>query len=179
MAPSRVGVFAVFCVLCVEVASCAGPRASLAGGRGVDPSTAFTPAAPAAEVYSTRAEAAVSGDAFALQIAAQVDGLRTRSGLPALTRDGRLDRVALDVLRATGPCRAPSADLLAFLLWRQGIVEPEPNLFLHCGDEGAEPIAQATMRAQFASAAGKAEWRRVGIGVERSPGVKDPAKIRA
>jgi uncharacterized protein YkwD len=130
----------------------------------------FTPAAPAAPAYSTEDDAAVAGDAFALQIATQIDGLRASRGLPALRRDGRLDRVAFDVLRATGPCRAPSADLVAFLLWRQGIVEPEPNLFLHCGDEGAEPTALATMRSQLASATGWVDWRRLGIAVHRAPG---------
>lgn len=121
-------------------------------------------------MYSTRDEAAVAGDGFLVQIAAESDGLRRKIGLSPMTRDGRLDRVALDVLRATGPCRAPSAELVAFLLWRQGIVEPEPNLFLHCGEDGAENSALATMRSQLERAVGKAEWRRVGIAVERSPG---------
>ncbi len=122
------------------------------------------------DAYSTRDVAAVGQDAFATRIAAEIEAVRRKGGLPSLARDGRLDRVTLEVLRATGPCRAPSAELVAFLLWRQGIVEPEPNLFLHCGDDGAEPTALATLRSQTTTAAGRTEWKRVGIGVERSAG---------
>ncbi len=129
-----------------------------------------TPSSPAVPSYSTRDSPALAGDAFGARIAETLAGARKERGVPALTRDGRLDRVALDVLTATGPCRAPAADLVAFLLWRQGIVEPEPALFLHCGDDGAEPTALSTMRAQLAEGAGQGEWRRVGIGVERVAG---------
>jgi uncharacterized protein YkwD len=49
------------------------------------------------------------------------------------------------------------------------LVEPEPNLFLIHGDDGAEASAAAGLRGQLASAAATA-WRRVGIGVQRAAG---------
>jgi uncharacterized protein YkwD len=115
-------------------------------------------------------EVAVLGDALAAQIAAEIDGSRRKRGQAPLVRDGRLDRVAHDITLATGSRRAPPPEAVAFLLWHYGVVEPEPNLFLLRGDDGAEAAAVAALPAQFAGAAASSDWRRVGIGVERTAG---------
>jgi uncharacterized protein YkwD len=113
---------------------------------------------------------AVATDPLAWQIAAEIDGDRRKRGQTPLVRDGRLDRVAHDIARVTGGRRAPTPEAVAFLLWHYGVVEPEPNLFLIRGDDGAEPAALVGLRSQFASARATPEWRRVGVGVERTAG---------
>jgi uncharacterized protein YkwD len=135
-----------------------------------DPGRRFTPSGKGADVYSTRAESALPGDALTKQIEAQIVAGRKQRGFAAVARDGRLDRVAFDVAAVERDCRAPSPELAAALLWHYGVPEPEPSLFMHCGDDGAEPAALANMRAQFSVAGAQPEWRRVGIGVARSAG---------
>jgi uncharacterized protein YkwD len=134
------------------------------------PSTIISPSGPAAERYTTKVDAAVVRDVLAGQIATEIEGGRKRKGQAPLVRDGRLDRVAADVARATGGRQAPPPDAVAFLMWHYGIVEPEPSLFLLRGDDGAEVAALSALRTQMAAAPAASEWRRVGIGVERAAG---------
>jgi uncharacterized protein YkwD len=122
-------------------------------------------------------EAAVVGEGLTGQIAAEIDGDRRKRGQTPLVRDGRLDRVAGDIARATAGRRAPPPDGVAFLLWHYGVVEPEPNLFLLRGDDGAEGSALQSLRAQLLAATTAHEWRRVGIGVERTAGQWSAAVI--
>jgi len=134
------------------------------------PASLLAPSGPGASVYSTKVEPPILGDALCGQIAAEIDNSRRRLGQAPLVRDGRLDRVAHDIARATGGRRALPPDAVAFLLWHYGIVEPEPNLFLLRGDDGAEGSALASLKAQSAGAPAAAEWRRLGIGVQREIG---------
>jgi len=142
------------------------------GGAGMAPAppAVMSPSGPAAELYATQVEAAVAGDALGGQIASEIDSGRRKRGQVPLVRDGRLDRVARDIVRAAGGCRVPAPEAVGFLLWHYGVVAPEPNLFLHCGDDGAETTALAAMRSNFAGAKAAPDWRRVGIGVERTAG---------
>jgi uncharacterized protein YkwD len=162
----------VLWVLCGETLSCAGTALSKGGAAGsaLATTTVISPSGPAAEFYATQVEVAGLGDGLAAQIAAEIAASRRRRGQSPLVRDGRLDRVASDVTRATGSRRAPPPEAIAFLLWHYGVVEPEPNLFLLRGDDGAEAAAVAALPAQFAGAAASSDWRRVGIGVERTAG---------
>ena len=121
-------------------------------------------------MYTTSVSPAVTTDPLAGHIAAEIDGGRRKRSLTPLVRDGRLDRVASDLARLTGGRRAPAPEAVAFLLWHYGVVEPEPNLFLVRGDDGAEAAALEGLRPQFAGASASPEWRRVGIGVVRTVG---------
>ena len=127
------------------------------------------PSGASAEFYATDGIASVTTDPFASRLATEVDESRKRQGLAPVLRDGRLDRVASDLALATDAVRAPSPESVAFLLAHYGLVEPEPNLFLVHGDDGAEAPAAAGLRVQLASATASA-WRRAGIGVWRAAG---------
>jgi uncharacterized protein YkwD len=129
----------------------------------------ISPSGPGAVQYTTKVEAALAGDVLVEQLAAEIPAGR-RKGSPALVRDGRLDHAAHDIARATGSRQPPPPEAVAFLLWHYGVVEPEPNLFLLRGDDGAESAALGTLRTQLAAAPAAALWRRLGIGVERSTG---------
>src|SRR5450759_2097577 len=159
----------LLCVLCVFLLSCAGGGALKAGGDGVAPapSAVFSPSGPAAEFYATSAQPAVATEPLAVQLAAEIDDGRKKRGQTPLVRDGRLDRVAHDIALVTGGLRAPAPDVVAFLLWHYGVAEPEPNLFLLRGDDGAEAAALAALQPQFARASASVQWRRVGVGVAR------------
>jgi uncharacterized protein YkwD len=130
---------------------------------------ARVPSGPAAELYSTEGTASVTMDAFARRLAAEVDESRKGRGQAPIVRDGRLDRVAADLALLTDAVRSPPPETVAFLLAHYGLIEPEPNLFLIHGDDGAESSAVARLRGQLANATAAA-WRRVGIGVQRAAG---------
>ncbi|MBN2574265.1 MAG: CAP domain-containing protein [Deltaproteobacteria bacterium] len=130
----------------------------------------LSPSGPAAAFYATEAEAAVAGETLTAQVAARIEGGRRKRGQAPVVRDGRLDRVALDIVRVTAGRRAPDPEAVAFLLWHYGVVEPEPSLFLLRGDNGAEATALADLESQLAVASASSDWRRAGIGVERTPG---------
>jgi uncharacterized protein YkwD len=169
-------VFCVLCVLCVlwgSVLSCASnaPKAGVGSGAAALAAPAVnSPSGPSAEVYTTLASPAVATDPLAEQLAAEIDGGRRNRGQTPLVRDGRLDHVAHDIVLLTGGRRPPAPDAVAFLLWHYGVVEPEPNLFLLRGDDGAEATAMAALQPQFAAASASTEWRRVGIAVVRTAG---------
>jgi uncharacterized protein YkwD len=135
----------------------------------VAPVVVGVPSGVAAEFYSTEGLASITTDPFAARLAAELGESRKRQGLPPLLRDGRLDRVAVDLALLTGAVRTPPPEAVAFLLAHNGLAEPEPNLLLVHGDDGAEVSAVAGLRGQFASAAAST-WRRVGIGIRREAG---------
>jgi len=157
-------------LLCASCAGAGGPAVTTARGRSVAaPVVAGVPSGASAEFYATEESAGITTDPFAHRLAAEVDESRKRHGLAPVQRDGRLDRVAADLAFATDAVRAPSPESVAFLLAYYGLVEPEPNLYLVHGDDGAEALAAAGLRGQLASA-GASAWRRVGIGVWRTAG---------
>lgn len=127
------------------------------------------PSEAAAEFYSTEGSAGPTTDPFARRLAAEVEESRKGRGLLPIVRDGRLDRVAADLALMTDAVRTPPPETVAFLLAHYGLVEPEPNLFLIHGDDGAEFSAAAGLRGQLAGATATA-WRRLGIGVQRAAG---------
>ncbi len=127
------------------------------------------PSGPGAELYSTESTARTTTDAFAGRLAAEVDESRKERGQATLVRDGRLDRVAADLALLADAVRSPPPATVAFLLTHYGLIEPEPNLFLMHGDDGAESSAAARLRGPLANATAAA-WRRVGIGVQRAAG---------
>lgn len=135
----------------------------------VAPVVVGVPSGAAAEFYTTEGSVALAADPFADRLAAEVDASRKRHGQAPILRDGRLDHVAADLALVTGVARTPSPDTVAFLLAHYGLVEPEPNLFLIHGDDGAEDSAAAGLRGQLANTTASA-WRRVGIGVRRADG---------
>jgi uncharacterized protein YkwD len=158
---------ALVCIACTGAAAPASTASR--GGSVAAPIAAGEPTGAAAEFYSTEGSPSVTTDPFATRLAAVVDESRKRHGHAPIVRDGRLDRVAADLALMTDAVRTPPPDAVAFLLAHYGLVEPEPNLFLIHGDDGAESSAAAGLRAQLASAAATA-WRRVGIGVQRAAG---------
>ncbi len=130
---------------------------------------AGVPSGPGAELYSTEGTASATTDAFARRLAVEVDESRKERGQAPIVRDGRLDRVAADLAILTDAVRTPPPETVAFLLAHEGLIEPEPSLFLLHGDDGAESSAVAGLRGQLANATTGA-WRRVGIGVEHVAG---------
>ena len=156
-------------VLALNCTGCAASASTTnRGGAAAAPAVvALVPSGAAAEFYATEVMVGVSTDPFVGRLAAEVDESGKRHGHAPIIRDGRLDRVAADIARATDALRAPPPDAVAFLLSHYGLVEPEPNLFLVRGDDGAEASAAAGLREQLASAVSSA-WRRVGIGVWRT-----------
>jgi len=171
---SVLGALSLLGVLCGSSSSCAGSGAFRGGAKdgpaALATSEVSSPSAASAETYTTSVLPAMSTDPLSGRIATGIDGGRRKRGQPPLVRDGRLDRVAHDIARLTGGRQAPAPDAVAFLLWHYGIVEPEPNLFLVRGDDGAEDAALAALQPQFVGAAASPEWRRVGIGVSRKAG---------
>jgi uncharacterized protein YkwD len=168
-------VFSVFSVLkTLAVVACTG-----CAGAGVPASTASrgesasvvmgVPSGAPAEFYATEGSASASTDPFASRLAAEVDASRKRHGHAPILRDGRLDCVAADLALVTDAARTPSPETIAFLLAHYGLVEPEPNLFLIHGDDGAEDSAASGLAGQLASAT-TSTWRRIGIGIRRAAG---------
>ena len=158
---------AVFCIGCAGAgspSSSAHFSSSLAA-----PVVVGVPSGAAAEFYSTEPSVSVSTDPFASRLAVEVDASRRRHGQAPIVRDGRLDCVAADLALVTDAARTPSPETVAFLLAHYGLVEPEPNLYLIHGDDGAEDSAAAGLGAQLASARGSA-WRRIGVGVRHAAG---------
>jgi uncharacterized protein YkwD len=159
--------------LALVCAGCAGAAGSAStappGIAVVAPVVAGVPSGTAAEFYSTEGILSVVTDPFVNRLAAELDQSWKRQGHPPLLRDGRLDRVASDLALVTGAVRTPPPEAVAFLLAYYGLVEPEPNLLLVHGDDGAEASAVSGLRAQFVSPAASS-WRRVGIGVQRAGG---------
>jgi uncharacterized protein YkwD len=157
-------------LVCTGCAGAAGSASTAPPGIVVaTPVVAGVPAGTAAEFYSTEGTVSVATDPFANRLAAELDESRKRQGHRPLLRDGRLDRVAADLALLTGAVRTPPPEVVAFLLAHNGLAEPEPNLLLVHGDDGAEASAVAGLRGQFASATASS-WRRVGIGVRRAGG---------
>ena len=158
---------AVFCTGC---AGAVAPSSSASrSGSAAVPVVAGVPSGAAAEFYTTEGSASPTTDSFARRLAAEVEESRKGRGLPPIVRDGRLDHVAADLALMTDGVRTPPPEVVAFLLGHYGLVEPEPNLFLIHGDDGAESSAAAGLRGQLASATATA-WRRVGVGVQRAAG---------
>lgn len=154
----------------IACTGCAGAGVSASVAHSGDPVAApVVPSGPAAELYATEGSASASTDPFASRLAAEVEASRRRHGYAPIQRDGRLDRVAADLALVTDAVGTPSPDTVAFLLAHYGLVEPEPNLFLIHGDDGAEGSAAAGLGGQLASATASA-WRRMGIGVQRAAG---------
>jgi len=127
-----------------------------------------TPSGIEAEVYTTAVAPPFATDVLAEEIAAAVKSACQKRGRLSLVRDGRLDRAAYDIARETGGQKAPASDAVSFLLWHYGVAEPEPNLFLARGDDGAEAAGVASLQAQWERAADFSAWRRVGVGVVRT-----------
>jgi uncharacterized protein YkwD len=160
----------LFALVCMGCAGAAGSASTASPGLAAEvPVVAGVPSGAAAEIYSTEGSASVTADRFAGRLVAEVDQSRKRQGLAPLLRDGRLDRVAADLALVTGAVRAPPPETVAFLLTYYGVVEPEPNLVLVHGDDGAEASAALGLRGQLASAAAST-WRRAGVGVRRAAG---------
>ena len=153
--------------------ACAGTRTPnvAPGGEAISASvvTGF-PSGPPAESYATGALFGAVTDSLALQLAAEVDRTERERGQPPLTHDARLDRLAYDLALLTGEMNVPASDAIAFLLSYYGLVEPEPNLILIGGEDGAEVTAVADLRRQLQSISTSSAWRRVGIGVRRGAG---------
>ena len=84
---------------------------------------------------------------------------------------GGSNRLAYDLALLTGEMNVPASDAIAFLLAYYGLVEPEPNLILINGGDGAEESAVADLHRQLASISMLSAWRRVGIGVRRASGL--------
>jgi len=157
-------------VVCTGCAGAGAPASTTKLGDSIAaPTVAAIPSGPAAEFYSTEGSASISTDPFASRLAAEVDASRKRHGHAPILRDGRLDRVAADLARVTDAAKTPSPETVAFLLAHYGLVEPEPNLFLLHGDDGAEDSAAAGLGGQLANATASA-WRRIGIGIRRAAG---------
>ena len=158
----------IFCAAC---AGNAGPASIAARGGAVasPPAVVGVPSGPAAEVYATEGIASVLADPFALRLAAEVDASRKQHGQVPVVRDGRLDRVAADIALTTDAVQASRPEAVAFLLAHYGLVEPDPNLFLLRGDDGAEESAVRNLRGQLAKSAAS-DWRQEGIGVRRAQG---------
>ena len=157
-------------IVCASCAVTSAPASTHIRGEAVAaPVGVGVPSGAAAEFYATEGSAAVSADPFAGRLAAEIDAGWKRHGHVPILRDGRLDLVAADLALVTDAARTPSPETVAFLLVHYGLVEPEPNLFLIHGDDGAEDSAAAGLRGQLASATAAA-WRRVGIGVRRAAG---------
>lgn len=158
-------------LLCALAASsCAATgRPPVAAAPTAEPERTFAPSAPGASAYTTEPEPALAGDGFTRQIVAEIEAGRRKRGFSAVGRDGRLDRVALDIASAQRGCRATAPEVAEALLGHYGIPEAQPSLFMHCGNDGAEPIALGNVRAQLAAGA-QPGWRRVGVGVARASG---------
>ncbi len=155
--------------------ACAGTRAQniVPGGGAISAPvvTGFPSGLPAGR-YATGAVLGAMADSLALQLAAEVDRTRRKRGLPALVHDVRLDGLAHDLALLTGEMNVPASDAIAFLLAYYGLVEPEPNLILINGRDGAEESAVADLHRQLASiSTSSVAWRRVGIGVRRGSGL--------
>jgi uncharacterized protein YkwD len=129
------------------------------------------PSGAAADVYSSSLAPAFATDRFAEQIAAALGERRGRSGDVPMLRDGRLDRVAYDIARNTGTCHVPAADVITFLRWHYGVVEPETNLFVACGGDGNETSDLAALKSRWVGASDLSRWRRMGVGVAREAGM--------
>jgi uncharacterized protein YkwD len=152
-------------------ASCASvPRASAPVAAVADPPVEMRPSSPGAATYSTAIEAPVATDPFAEQIQAALHKVLGKHGGASVVRDGRLDRVAYDIARHSERLIAPPLELVIFLLGHYGVPEPEPNLFLSNGDDGAEASGIAALSSQLSKAAESASWRRMGVAVARSEG---------
>ena len=157
-------------LVCSGCAGAAGSASTASPGRAAEVrAVAGVPSGAAAEFYSTEGTASAAVDSFASRLVAEVDQSRKRQGLAPILRDGRLDQVAADLALVTGAVRTPSPEAVAFLLTYYGVVEPEPNLVLVHGDDGAEASAASGLRGQLASAAAST-WRRAGVGVQRAAG---------
>jgi uncharacterized protein YkwD len=155
-----------FALVC---AGCAARTSTTANRGGAVATPATVPSGAAAKSYATEGIASVTTELLANQLAEEVAASRRRLGRAPILRDGRLDLVATDIAFATDAVRAPSPDAVAFLLSHYGLVEPDPNLFLVHGDDGAEVSAAEALRGQLVSAAALV-WRRVGIGIRRTSG---------
>jgi uncharacterized protein YkwD len=161
---------AVFCAGC---AGAGAPTATASRGGSItalSPPVVGVPSGPAADFYTTQVDTAATLDPLAAQLNAQVDASRKRHGQLSIIRDGRLDRVAKDVALLTGESEIPSFGTTASLLAHYGVVEPDPEMILKRGGDGSEPSAVANLEQELASNSASPTWRRLGIGVKRTPG---------
>lgn len=134
------------------------------------PTVTGVPSGPAADFYTTQVEAAATRDPLATQLIAQVEASRRKHGHLPIICDGRLDRVAKDIAMLTGESEIPSFGTTASLLAHYGVVEPDPEMILKRGGDGSEPEAVANLERELASNSASPTWRRMGIGVKRTPG---------
>lgn len=168
---SRYRVRGMAYVAVLALAACAGPRA----GAGTRPSPsrvaqapeAPIPSAPSAVLYATAVETSRTQDALGNRLAEEADRFRKKLGQTVLVRDGRLDRAAYDIALLSNRVGVPPSASVAFLLFHYGVVEPEPNLILIKGGDGAEDSAVKDLRHQLSGIQGAGSWRRLGIGVYR------------
>jgi uncharacterized protein YkwD len=123
-----------------------------------------------AERYTTAIEPGERRDPLAVRLSAEIAKLRKKLGKPAVVSDARLDRFALDVARLASDAKIPPSSELSFLLAHQGLVDPEPNLCLIQGDDGAEDQALEDFRRQLVDMPASASWQRGGIGILRRQG---------
>ena len=128
------------------------------------------PSGSPAHFYTTTPVPGGITDSLARLLAAEVDSDGRERGHVSLAHDARLDHVAYDLALLTGEMNVPASDAIAFLLSHYGLVEPEPNLILINGGDGAETSAVADLHRQLASISTAASWRRVGLGVRRGAG---------
>lgn len=163
----------LFWTLVLACAACAGneARKPVPSGNPISASAATGfPSGRSADRYTTSAVVGGMADSLAVLLAAEIDSNGRKHGFSTLTHDTRLDHVAYDIALLTGDMNVPASDAIAFLLAHYGLVEPEPNLILINGGDGAEASAVADLRRQMASISAAAAWRRFGIGVRRGTG---------
>jgi len=140
------------------------------GGHVEVSGSADFPSGRSAQIYTTSAVPGHLTDPLARQLADEIDSSSKSAGRVSLIHDARLDRVAYDIAFLTADMNVPASDAIAFLLGYYGLVEPEPNLILIKGSDGAEPSAVTDLHHQIATISSAGAWRRVGIGVRRRSG---------
>jgi uncharacterized protein YkwD len=158
----------ILCALALAACATPGPGTPPQPGGAPATSGAPVPSAQPAGYYRTVIENARPSDPLAARLVSEIDAdARKRSRAP-LAHDARLNRVAHDLALLTSKVGIPPSAAVAFLLAHYGIIEPEPNLILMRGGNGAEDSAVTDLRRQLATIPGIASWRRVGVGVGRS-----------
>jgi uncharacterized protein YkwD len=157
--------------------ACASGRAQARADVAAQSPRTGKPSGEPAHFYATAVAPALVTDPLAERIVAEIADTRRTRGYVSLIRDGRLDRVAGDIARTTGACRVPAADTVTFLRWHYGVVEPDTNLFLACGQDGSEASELTALQSRWTEASDPSVWRRMGVGVERVAGTWRAALI--
>lgn len=96
---------------------------------------------------------------------------RTGKHQGASIRDGKLDRVARDVVAWTPDMKFASTESLAFLLSYYGAVGVAPAMVLLRGSDNAEEQSLLDLRKQIEGSPGNFASRRFGVGVHRALGM--------